>query len=41
MSHRFQFYERILTELSTIQTALNILREAIEEEIKNANQKKQ
>ena len=35
MSRRFHFYKRILTELSTIQTALNTLREAIEEEIKN------
>lgn len=32
---RFEFFEKILTQLNEIQTALNTLRATIKEEIKN------
>jgi len=32
---RYEFFQKVLTQLSEIQTALNTLREAIKEEIKN------
>jgi len=39
MSH-YQLLEKILTELNTIQTALNTLRQTIKEEIQNAGKRR-
>jgi len=36
--NRYEFFQKILTQLNEIQTALNTLRDAIKEEIQN-NQK--
>jgi len=33
--NRYEFFQKVLTQLSEIQTALNTLRDAIKEEIKN------
>jgi hypothetical protein len=35
MSRRYEFFQKILTQLNEIQTALNALRETVKEEIQD------
>jgi hypothetical protein len=36
MSRRYSFFQKVLTQIEEIQTALNTLRDAIKEEIQNS-----